>query len=88
MEFQLPQYRHFQKSLIQVAESFSLNPDKLKVEFFTPNCQAILVEQVDNQDFKIHINLQENRIVSFRRLSQNSNGVSESLKEKYRRYMK
>ena len=88
MEFQLSQYRHFKKSLTQVAERFSLNPDKLKVEFFTPNSQAILVENVDNQDFKIHINLQENRIVSFRRLSKNGSSTSESLKEKYRRYMK
>jgi len=88
MEFESPQFLRFKQTLTEVANRFSLNPDKLKVEFFTPNCQAIFVENVDNQHLKIHINLQENRIVSIQNLSPSRHGLTEHLKEKYRRYMK
>jgi len=88
MEFKSPQFRHFKQTLTEVANRFSLDPDKLQVEFFTPNCQAIFVEDVDNQHLKIHINLQEDRIVSIQNLSTTRNGLTEHLKEKYRRYMK
>ncbi len=88
MEFQNPQYKIFRKNVTEIAHRFHLDPDKLKVEFFTPNSQAILVEEVEDHDFKIHINLQENRIISIQHLSKNGNGFSETLKEKYRRFMK
>ncbi len=88
MEFISPQLRAFKETLMDVASRFSLNPDKLSVEFFAPNCQAIFVEHVGDQDFKIHINLQENRIVSIQSLSDANNGFTDRLKEKYRQYMK
>lgn len=87
MEFELPQYKKFKKSLVEVAKRFSLNPDKLRIEFFTPNCQAILVEQVENQNYKIHINLEENRIVSIQRLSAGG-GYPDHIRNKYRKFMK
>jgi len=61
MEFQ-SRYQYFTKDFQQIASQFNLNPDKLKVEFYTPQCQAILVEQVDGHAFKIHINLEEKEI--------------------------
>ncbi|MFQ5651749.1 MAG: hypothetical protein ACE5IY_17565 [bacterium] len=88
MEFQFPHYKNFQNKVVEIAHRFSLDPDNLKVEFYTPDSQAILIEHVEDQDFKIHINLQENRIISIQSLGNNGNGLSERLREKYRRYMK
>ncbi len=87
MEFKLPQYKKFKKALVDVANRFGLNPDHLKIEFFTPNCQAILVEQVENQNYKIHINLEENRIVSIQRLN-GTGGYPDHIRQKYRQFMK
>lgn len=70
-----------------MAKKFGLDPDKLKIEFFTPNRQAILVENVENQQYKIHINLEEDRIISIQRLS--GEGVyPEHIRKKYRQFMK
>ncbi|MFQ5770639.1 MAG: hypothetical protein ACE5HX_08890 [bacterium] len=88
MEFQSPHYEHFSKDFQKIAKKFSLDPDHLKVEFYTPQTQAIVIEQVDNQSYKIHINLEENRIISFQRLGESHNGNSEFVKDKYRKFMK
>lgn len=87
MEFKLPYYKKFKHTLTNIAYNFSLNPEKLRIEFFSPNSQAIFVECVDNQEYKIHINLQENRIISIQKLS-NNGGYSEYAREKYRQFMK
>ncbi len=94
MEFQTPhQDIQLAKNFQNLARRFELNPEKLKVEFYSPQ-QAIVIEEVDNYTFKIHINLQENRIISVQRLKTNgyANGVNgnkiEKLKEKYRKFMK
>lgn len=88
MEFQSSYYQSFTKDFQQIASQFNLNPDKLTVEFYTPQCQAILVEQIDGHVFKIHINLEENRIISVQMVSEPENGSAEYIKEKYRKYMK
>jgi len=88
MEFQSPHYEEYQNDFQQIAKDFSLDPDHLKVEFYTPNCQAILVEEVADHKFKIHISLEENRIVSIQRLTNGVNGNGERFKQKYRKYMK
>ena len=88
MEFLLPHYSRFKKNLIEIARRFRLNPEKLKIEFFTPDCQAILIEEVDNQDYQIHINLEENRIISIKRLTNHDGGYPDHIKEKYREFMK
>ena len=88
MEFSSPQFADFTQEVEEIAERFDLDPDKLEVEFYTPNCQAIVVEEFKGHRFEIHISLEENRIISIKNLSANGNGTIESLKEKYRRYMK
>ncbi|TDI86515.1 MAG: hypothetical protein E2O78_02790 [Caldithrix sp.] len=88
MEFPVPQFKKFSQHLIEIAKKFSLNPEKLRIEFYAPNTQAILIERNEDVDFKIHINLQENRIISVQRLSKNGNDTTDRLKEKYRRFMK
>jgi hypothetical protein len=88
MEYQSPHYRHFSKDLKELARRYELNPSNLTVEFYTPRHQAIVVEKLDNDEFQIHINLEENRIVSVKRLTENHNGNGVHIREKYRKYMK
>lgn len=88
MEFNTPHYKNYLEDFKKIAKQYSLNPEKTKVEFYTPQFQAIVTEQVEDQTFKIHINLEEQRIVSIQRLTTNGNGRTEALKDKYRKYMK
>ena len=88
MEFKVQHYSNFTKDFLEIARNYSLDPDNLKIEFYTPRCQAILVERVENHLFKIHINLQENRIVAVQRISVGPNGNLDALKDKYRKFMK
>ncbi len=88
MEFQSPHYKHFSKDLEQLARKFELDPKSLTIEFYTPHHQAIVIERLKDEEFKIHINLEEERIISVKRLTENGNGHSGDYKEKYRRFMK
>ena len=88
MEFQSPHYKHFSKDLKELARKYELDPQSLTIEFYTPNHQAIVIERFDEEAFKIHINLEEERIISVKRLTENGNGNGENLKKKYRKYMK
>ena len=88
MTFNSPHYKDFTKDFKQIAEQYSLDPDNLAIEFYTPQSQAILVENVDDQSYKIHINLEEDRIISVPRITPSGKGNGENIKEKYRRFMK
>ena len=88
MEFQAPHYKDYVQDFQEIAKHYSLNPEKVKIEFYTPQCQAILTEEIEDHTFKIHINLEENRIVSIKQLAGNGNGKSDTFKEKYRQFMK
>ena len=88
MTFNSPHYKDFTKDFKQIAEQYSLDPDNLAIEFYTPQSQAILVENVEDQSYKIHINLEEDRIISVQRIAHSGNGNSGNIKEKYRRFMK
>ena len=88
MEFQAPHYKDYVDDFQKIAKHYSLNPEKVKIEFYTPHCQAILTEEIENHTFKIHINLEENRIVSIKHLTGNGNGNTDTFKEKYRKFMK
>ncbi len=90
MEFLSPHYREYVEDFRRIAEAFSLDPDHLAIEFYAPRTQAIVIEEVENEKFKLHINLEENRIISCQRISRNGNGNghADRLRSKYRRYMK
>jgi len=88
MEFHAPHYKKYVDDFQEIAKQYSLNPEKVKIEFYTPQCQAILTEQIEDHTFKIHINLEENRIVSIKHLTGNGNGNTDIFKEKYRKFMK
>lgn len=88
MKYHSPHYENFSNDFQKIAKHFSLNSENLEVEFYTPRCQAIFVEEVDQHKFKIHISLEEDRIISVQQISNGVNGNGVSLKEKYRRFMK
>ncbi|MFQ5603355.1 MAG: hypothetical protein ACE5HS_08820 [bacterium] len=88
MEFSVPQYKNYKKDFQQIAKQFSLDPNNLTVEFYTPHTQAIFIEQIKNQSIKIHIDLEDNRIISVKNLSESKNGHSDHIKNKYRKFMK
>lgn len=88
MEFHIPHYKDYVDDFQEIAEHYSLDPENIKIEFYSPRCQAILTEQIEDYTFKIHINLEEDRIVSIKKLIGNGNGNSETLKDKYRQFMK
>ncbi|MFQ5486783.1 MAG: hypothetical protein ACE5IR_05155 [bacterium] len=87
MEFQSDHYRNYTTDFQAIAQHYSLDPDHLTVEFYTPN-QAIFIEEVEDQAYKIHINLEEDRIISFKNLSETRNKNSETIKKKYRKFMR
>ena len=88
MEFHAPHYKKYVEDFQKIAKKYSLNPEKLKIELYTPRCQAILTEQIEDHTFKIHINLEEDRIVSIKHLTGNGNGNPDTFMEKYRKFMK
>ena len=88
MEFQSQHYKHFSKELKELARKYELDPQSLTIEFYIPRHQAIVVERVKDEQFKIHINLEEERIISVKRLTESGNGNGDHYKEKYRRFMK
>lgn len=86
MQFSNPRFMLFENEILAIAEKFDLKIDDLTVENFIPNSTAILVENVDGHLFRIHINLQENRIIAAKQLD--SDHAEKSLFAKYTAYMK
>ena len=86
MKFSNPGLIFFRDEILRVADKFSLDPDNLTIESFMPGNNVILVETVGKNKFRIHINLQENRIVSAKQLD--TDHVEMELFEKYTTFMK
>jgi len=79
----------FATDIAAVAQKFNLNLNDLEVEFFTPARQAIVVETVGKKRFKVHINLEENRIIAVKQVSAApvENGETDQF-AKYKSFMK
>jgi hypothetical protein len=79
----------FSKEIAAVAEKFDLNLDHLDIEFFSPGHQGIFVETVNGRRFRIHLSLEEDRIVAVKQLDLNpSEKIAEDLLAKYKNFMK
>ena len=87
MEYKSPHFKRYEKDFIKIAERYALNANGLKVEFYMPGEQAIVIEQIEDEAYKIHINLQEHRIISIQRVSGNGKPYSDKIRKKYRQYM-
>lgn len=86
MKFSNPRLFFFKDEIAKMAERFRLNADDLLVESYEPRTTAIVVETVDNHRFRVHINLQENRIIAAKQLD--ADRVDKAKFEKYLVYMK
>lgn len=62
-------FGRFETDIVAVAEKYNLNLHDLEVESFSPSGLAILVERIGERQFKIHINLQEGRIVAVKQIA-------------------
>ncbi|RME02131.1 MAG: hypothetical protein D6814_00190 [Calditrichaeota bacterium] len=86
MKFADPRLLLFRDDILEIAKAFSLDSENLLVESYIPNNHAILVETVADHKFRIHVNLQEWRIVAAKELG--SKQLNRALFEKYIEYMK
>ncbi|MDQ7051701.1 MAG: hypothetical protein Q9P14_01910 [candidate division KSB1 bacterium] len=86
MKFADPRLMILENEILKVARKFSLDPDHLLVESFVPNGAAVLVETVGDHRVRLHINLQESRIVSAKEL--NANHIDPELFKKYLEHMR
>jgi len=61
---------HFdEEEIAQVAASFNLDANHLHVEFFRPGHQGIFIETVSDCKFRIHLSLEEKRIVAVQQIA-------------------
>ena len=82
-------FGRYETDIVAVAEKYNLNLDDLEVESFSPTGLAILVEKIGGSRFKVHINLQESRIISVQKIGAESiDRDSEELFAKYKSFMK
>lgn len=78
------------EEILNVAQRFNLDPHHLQVEFFNPGHQAIFVEEVGAVKFRIHLSLEEKRIISVKQISgalERSPGAPDHF-AKYKAFMK
>jgi len=84
-------FGRYETDIAAAAEKYKLNLNDLEVESFSPAGLAIFVEKIAARRFKIHINLQEGRIISVQIMgskSADSDSDSEALFAKYKSFMK
>ena len=88
MEYKSPHFKRFAHDFKKIAARYGLNTEGLRVEFYMPGQQAILIEKIDDEAYKVHLNLQEDRIISIQRVSGQGKPYSEKIRNKYRQYMR
>lgn len=79
-----------EEEILEVAEMFNFDPQHLLVEFFNPGRQGIFVEDVGEVRFRIHLSLEEKRIISVKQIagpSERAPGAPDPF-EKYKVFMK
>jgi hypothetical protein len=88
MEYTSAHFKRFEGELKKIAATYALNMNGLRVEFYMPGHQAIFTERIEDEAYRVHINLEENRIISIQRVSGNGKPDSEQVRKKYRQYMR
>lgn len=88
MNFRDPGLRRFEDEIEQTANRFKLDRENLEVEFYSPRTQAILVERVECWRFRIHINLEEQRIIAVRQIENGVAAVGPEILARYKTFMK
>ena len=78
----------FAQDIAAVAQRFHLDLEHLQVEIFSPGRQAILVESRGAHAFRIHLSLEEDRIVAVKQVSGPAVSAESELFVKYKAFMK
>jgi hypothetical protein len=82
-------FGRYETDIAAAAEKYNLSLNDLEVESFSPAGLAIFVEKIEGKRFKIHINLQEGRIISVQIMgSESADRNNEALFAKYKSFMK
>lgn len=69
MKIANPGLAYFRPEIERLAEKFGLDRNRTLVESYVPNSTAIFVESVRDKKFRIHVNVQEGKIISAKQLS-------------------
>lgn len=72
----------------EMMQLFKLDEKNVEVEFHTPRTQLIVVEHVHPWRFRIHINIQEKRIVAVRQIEPGAPAPTPETLDKYKAFMK
>jgi len=72
----------------EMVQFFKLDEKNVVVEFHTPRTQLIVVERVYPWRFRIHINVQEKRIVAVRQIEPNAPTPPPEALDRYKAFMK
>lgn len=78
----------FEEDIKQAAQRFNLDLGNLQVEFFSPGRQAIFIESVAGCEFRIHLSLEEGRIIAVRQTSGVPEPVDSNVFDKYKAFMR
>ena len=82
-------FGRFEKEIAAVAEKFNLDLENLEIEFFSPGHQAIFVEKVGGRRFRIHLSLEENRLIAVKQIAPElPEKTAEDVFAKYKSFMK
>lgn len=82
-------FGRYETEIAAVAEKYKLDLNGLEVESFSPTGLAILVEKIADRRFKVHINLQEGRIISVQKMgTEPADKENSELFAKYESFMK
>jgi hypothetical protein len=88
MEYRNPGLSRFEDEIDETIRYFGLDRKNLEIESYTPRTQLILIERVEKWRFRIHINIQENRIISVRQIETGAPAVQPETFSRYRAFMK
>jgi len=72
----------------EMVQFFKLDEKNVVVEFHTPRTQLIVVERIHPWRFRIHINVQEKRIVAVRQIEPGAPPAPPEALDKYKAFMK
>lgn len=86
MKFANPGLLILEDEIKKTARRYGLNPDDLIVECYIPNNNAIFIETVDGSHFRVHVNLQEDRIIAAEQMGPED--FRPDVMRKYTTYMK
>ncbi|MCA9734440.1 MAG: hypothetical protein H6696_04905 [Deferribacteres bacterium] len=76
----------FSEEIDEAIHQFSLNADGILVESFNPGETAIMVEESGGKKFRLHLDLQDSRIIAAKQLGVNKSELHDF--DRYLVYMK